>query len=84
METVKENRVISFGRIYDGPQKTNNVLSSKSTQLKGVDNEQEKETVQDLCCFHSIKCPQRFLNITGDSDWKMVVNNDEDCHYYRS
>jgi len=31
---------------YGGPQKTNNVLSSKSTQLKGVDNEQEKETVQ--------------------------------------
>jgi hypothetical protein len=31
---------------YGGPQKTNNVLSSKSTKLKGVDNEQEKETVQ--------------------------------------
>ncbi len=32
--------------IYGGPQKTNNVLSSKSTQMKGFDNEQEKETVQ--------------------------------------
>ncbi len=31
---------------YGGPQKTNSVLSSKSTQLKGVDNEQEKKTVQ--------------------------------------
>ena len=35
-----------LGKDYGGPQKTNNVLSSKSTQLKGVDNEQEKETVQ--------------------------------------
>ncbi len=31
---------------YGGPQKTNNVLSSKSIQIKGVDNEQEKETIQ--------------------------------------
>jgi len=31
---------------YGGPQKTNNVLSSKSIQIKGVENEQEKETIQ--------------------------------------
>ena len=31
--------------MYCGPQKLDNVLSSESPELKGVDHEQQKETV---------------------------------------
>ncbi len=42
----KRGRYLLNAKQYGGPKKTNNVLSSKSIQMKGVDNEPEKETVQ--------------------------------------